>query len=65
MKFKKRVALILVSALLLMGLLTGCGLFGAGPRDGKGPRQNGSGFGPCSWFSCVDESSTASPMRSS
>ena len=36
MKTKKRVVLTLISTLLLFGLLTGCGLLGAGPRDGNG-----------------------------
>ncbi len=55
MKTKKRVVLTLISTLLLFGLLTGCGLLGAGPRDGNGPRRDGSGGGPCSWFSYDSE----------
>lgn len=36
---------------LLVTALSGCGLFGRGPRDGGGPKRDGSGGGPCNWFS--------------
>ena len=55
MKKKKRILLMLISMLLFFGLLSGCGVFGAGPRNGQGPRRDGSGNGPCSWFSCITD----------
>jgi len=49
-RFKKRL-IQLALIMLLVTVLSGCGLFGRGPRDGGGPKRDGSGGGPCNWFS--------------
>ncbi|MBU2514363.1 hypothetical protein KJ966_23750 [bacterium] len=53
MKTKRRIILSLTIIAFLVTLVSGCGLFGVGggPRDGKGPRRDGSGGGPCNWLS--------------
>ena len=47
---KTKIAWIIV--MISVFALSSCGWFsGTGPRDGKGPRRDGTGGGPCNWFS--------------
>ena len=55
MKKIRKVSLGLTVIVLLAVLLTGCGRYNSGPRDGKGPRRDGSGGGPCSLLSTDTE----------
>jgi len=50
---KRRIGTAVTLFLLITLLFSGCGLFRSGERyrDGQGPRRDGSGGGPCSWFS--------------
>ena len=57
----KRLSIWAITTIFFIGLLTGCGLFGVGPKDGNGPRQESSGTGPFSGGIYHVESGTSIP----
>lgn len=58
----KRMSLVVITLVMVLTLLGGCGLFFGGPRDGKGPRRDGSGNGPCRLFSYQLNSEVNAPL---